>query len=55
MGLISFTQFFSSIPLLSDNASHTKYTLPEKPSDEEYIKHHKSILPAGCLIFGGGG
>ena len=36
-----------SILLLFDYSSYTKYTLPEKSSNEEHIRYHKSTLLAG--------
>ena len=43
--------FFSSTLLLFDNFAYSKYILPERSSNEEYIKHHKSTLTAGCQNF----
>ena len=43
--------FFSLFFPLFDNAAFTKYILHERCSDEEFIKHHLSTLPAGCKIF----
>ena len=38
--------------LLLNNAAHFKYSLPKTFSDEENVKHYKSTLSAGYMIFG---
>ena len=41
---------FNSILLLFDHLAYSKYTLPKGSSSEEYIKHNKKTLTAGCKI-----
>ena len=38
--------------LMFDSLVNAKYVLLKRSFDEEYIKHHKGTLTAGCMILG---